>query len=95
MRRRDAVIIWPSYFDANLTRSEGRRIPRGLSINSPTLSMLEKAVRNLDYKYTLVADAAHPRLPWKRTGFILVNGARRKSQILREIAKNLSKEAHI
>ena len=42
----DEVIVWPSFIDANLTRSQGRRLPRKSCVRSPSVEeMLEAAVK--------------------------------------------------
>jgi signal recognition particle subunit SRP19 len=42
----DEVIIWPSFIDSNLTRSEGRRLPKKACVKSPDINeMLDAAGR--------------------------------------------------
>ncbi|MBU7004937.1 MAG: signal recognition particle subunit SRP19/SEC65 family protein, partial [Theionarchaea archaeon] len=42
----DEVIIWPSFIDANLTRGQGRRLPKKACVRSPDINeMLEAAER--------------------------------------------------
>lgn len=92
MRKKDAIILWPVYFDALRSRRDGRRLPKRLCIRSPSISMLEKAVKNLGLSYEICPEASYPRLPWIRMGFITVSKSwKRKSQILREIALELVK----
>jgi len=91
MRKRDAVVLWPAYFDSARTRAEGRRVPRRLAKHSPTAGMIEKAVANLGLRHELVSEAAHPRFPWKKTGSVLVAKARSKGQILKAVAEELSR----
>lgn len=91
MRRRDEVVLWPVYFDSTRTRNEGRRVPRKLARPSPTLGMLEKAVKSLGFQYRTVLGAAHPCLPWKKTGLILVKKVKGKNEILKDVATALSR----
>lgn len=93
MRKRDKVCLWPVYFDSRRTRAEGRRVPRRLGKPSPNLGMITKALENLGHSYSLVPEAAHPYLPWKKTGLILVKKAESKSKILKDVAKELSRLA--
>lgn len=90
MRKRDETCLWPVYFDSKRTRAEGRRVPRRLSKPSPTLGMIAKALENLGYSYRLVPEAAHPYLPWKKTGLILVRKVESKNKILKKVARELS-----
>ena len=89
MRGRDEVVLWPTYFDSKRTRSEGRKVPKSLAKSSPTVGMIEKALRQLGFSYRLVPDACYPGLPWKRTGSVLVKKTSPKGQILKDVAKRL------
>jgi len=55
--------------------------------------MIAKALENLGYAYRLVPEAAHPYLPWKKTGLVLVREVRPKSEILKDVTKGLSRLA--
>ncbi len=56
--------------------------------------MLEKALRNLNLNYESYPEAAHPRLPWIKTGFIAVKkNQKRKNRLLKRIAAELKKLA--
>ena len=90
MRRRNEIIIWPVYFDSKKSRNEGRRLPKKLSVPSPSINMLEKAIKNLGLKYKVFPEASHPRLPWIKTGYIAVEkSGKPKNQLLKEIAFEL------
>lgn len=93
MRKRDEICLWPVYFDSKRTRAEGRRVPRRLGRPSPNLGMIAEALENLGYAYRLVPEAAHPYLPWKKTGLVLVREVRPKSEILKDVTKELSRLA--
>ena len=43
----DEVIIWPSFIDANLTRSQGRRLPRKACVRSPDVEEMLVAAEKL------------------------------------------------
>jgi len=91
MRKREEIVLWPVYFDSTKTRSEGRRVPKKLGKPSPTLSMIKKALENLKLPHKSVSETAYPHFPWKKTGLILVKKVKPKSQILKAIAKELSR----
>ena len=42
-------IIWPAYLDAERSRSEGRRVPESLAVESPTVDEIAKAVQQVGY----------------------------------------------
>lgn len=86
------VILWPVYFDSSRTRREGRRLPKNLCVNSPSIIILEKAVKNLGLDSEISPESAYPRLPWIKMGFIMVKkDGKSKSQILKEVASELKK----
>jgi signal recognition particle subunit SRP19 len=90
MRKQEKIIIWPLYFDSLKTRKEGRRAPKSLAIASPKISELKDAAEKAGLKCELVADASHPKMPWLKTGMLLIerdNGA--KEEIIKKIAKQL------
>jgi len=92
MRRKDEIILWPVYFDSSRTRREGRRLPKSLCVPSPSINMLEKALKNLGLNYKICPEAAHPRLPWIETGFIAVKkNKEHKNQILKKVAAELKR----
>lgn len=91
MRKRDEIVLWPVYFDSAKTRAEGRKVPKRLGKPSPTLEIIEKALSSRGFSYSLIPEAAHPSLPWKRTGSILVKRVRQKNAFLKEVARELSR----
>jgi signal recognition particle subunit SRP19 len=91
MRKQDKMIIWPAYFDSTKTRRDGRRIPKSLAVPSPKILEIKDAVEKLGLEYELVADAGYPKMPWLKTGMLLVKKNEAKEQIIRKIAKQLLK----
>jgi signal recognition particle subunit SRP19 len=91
MQRREEVVLWPVYFDSTRTRTEGRKVPRRLAKPSTTLGMVEKVVGNLGFSYKVVMEASYPRFPWKKTGLILVKKTKPKSQLIMEVAQEISR----
>jgi len=87
-KRKGMCVVWPIYFDASASR-ELRRVRRSLAIPSPTLEELREAVRRLGLRYEVVEGAAHPARPWERKGYLLVEKAFPKGELLRRIAEAL------
>jgi signal recognition particle subunit SRP19 len=90
MRKRNEIVLWPTYFDSMKTKAEGRKVSQRLAKQSPTLGMIEKALVSLGLSYELISEATHPRFPWKKTGLILVRKEKSKNKILKEVAEKLS-----
>ncbi|MFB6082336.1 MAG: signal recognition particle subunit SRP19 [Halanaeroarchaeum sp.] len=81
-------VIWPAYFDADRTRSEGRRVPLGLAVESPTPDEIAKAVQQVGYDAVIERDKTYPRAPWGKEGRVLVRHAddAGKSDLLQAVA---------
>jgi signal recognition particle subunit SRP19 len=42
-----AWVLWPEYFDINLTRGEGRKVKKTLAIAQPSTELISKACQSL------------------------------------------------
>lgn len=91
MKKKDKFVLWPVYFDSTKTRLEGRRVPKSLAVPAPKLKELKKAVEQADLQPEVIVDAGYPSSPWQKTGLIMIPKKDSKTQILRKIAKELSK----
>ncbi|MES3517567.1 MAG: signal recognition particle subunit SRP19 [Natronomonas sp.] len=67
-------VIWPAYFDAELTRGEGRRVPQSLAIEEPTVEEIAEAVRQVGYDAVIERDQTYPR-EYEPRGRVLVKDA--------------------
>jgi len=85
-------VMWPAYFDAGLTRSEGRRVPLSLAVEDPTVDELAQAVGQVGYDAVVERDKAYPRRGWTTSGRVLVKDAvdAGKSDLLQAVAAYLS-----
>lgn len=90
MKKQEKTILWPAYFDSSKTRSEGRKLPKNLAIANPTIAELHVAAAKLGLKPEMEAEAAHPTIPWRKTGRILVEKKEPKMQILVKVAKEVA-----
>lgn len=81
-------VIWPAYFDATLSRREGRRIPRSLAVDEPTVDEIATAVQQVGYDSVVERDVAYPRRHWTDSGRVLVQDAddAGKSDLLQAVA---------
>ncbi|MEM3447549.1 MAG: signal recognition particle subunit SRP19/SEC65 family protein [Nitrososphaerota archaeon] len=92
MIRRDGVIVWLSYFDRGLSRSEGRRVPINKAIKSPTKEQLLKAAERLGWKAEPL-ELSHPSYWRKKSSAIRVypNKRVKKEILLRLLADEVVK----
>jgi signal recognition particle subunit SRP19 len=86
---KDIVVIWPLYFDAARSRSEGRMVPTSVAISSPTLDQLITAAIKAGYKPEIERDKKHPSNWYESSGRILVPKREPKSAVLRKIAMGM------
>lgn len=54
-------VLWPAYLDADKSRSEGRRVPRSLAVEDPTVEEIAAAVQQVGYDAIVDRDATYPR----------------------------------
>lgn len=81
-------IIWPAYFDADRSRSDGRRVPESLAVTEPTVEEIAAAVKQVGYDATIEPDLAYPRSHRDPTGRVAVANADEagKSDLLQGVA---------
>lgn len=82
------IVIYPSYFDTNLSRREGRRVPLSLSVPNPSLDDLVKVCERLGLNPAVEHNKAHPRQPLLR-GRVIVDKRGSKLETLYHIARTL------
>ena len=90
MRKQNKIVIWPVYFDSTKARGQGRKIPKKYAVPNPKLDEVCKALDKLKLKYEVVADAAYPKMPWRKTGMIYIEKRNEsKLKILKLIGQKL------
>lgn len=93
MKLQNMFIVWPIYFDASLSRSHGRKVPRTLALERPKLSDLCEAAERLGLNYKEVKDAKHPSRWWESMGYLILEKKFSKAETLRLLAKELKVKA--
>lgn len=73
-------ILWTAYFDAEKSRSDGRRVPLELAIEEPTVDEIAQAVQQVGYDAIIERTVAYPREPWHEGGRVVVRGADEESK---------------
>ena len=68
-------VVYPAYFDADRSRTEGRRVPTELAVAEPTVDEIAKAVQQIGYDATIERDKAYSREHWADRGRVVVRGA--------------------
>ncbi len=87
-----AITLWPEYFDVNLTRSQGRRLPKDLCVANPNLDLIAKGAMILDLEYEILEDMSYPKFPREKHGCVRVERTdMSKTELLPKIAEVLVK----
>ena len=86
------IILWPEYFDSNLSRSRGRRISKDLAVPSPTAEELYQVCRKLGLSPDLDKDKAHPSRWFDPKGRLKVIKEYSKQETISRVARGLTKK---
>ncbi len=88
-RDRSYLVVWPAYFDSQRTRLEGRKVPKTLSVESPSVELIYEVCKELGLAPVLEMDKRLPRSHWERSGRVLIKKVKKKTDLLMEIGKAL------
>ncbi len=92
MKDYDNVIIWLDYYNKNLSRNKGRKIPKSLAIYDPLISELIGAANFLGYNISqdqINENARYPRRPHIKSGYIMIQKNNPKIKIIKNIAERM------
>ncbi len=89
MKEYERYIVWLDYFNSELKRSEGRRVPLDSATRAPTLFELEEACRRLNLQ-PLPQPARYPSSPTRESGYVSVLKSKPKHALVMRLAKELS-----
>ncbi|MBQ7979065.1 MAG: signal recognition particle subunit SRP19/SEC65 family protein [Candidatus Methanomethylophilaceae archaeon] len=87
-----AITLWPEYFDINLTRAQGRRLPKELCVEKPDLDIIAKGAMMLDLEFEILENMSYPKFPREKHGCVRVERTdMSKTKLLPKIAEVLVK----
>lgn len=84
------VVLWPCYFDNTRTRSEGRRVPTALAVKGPDVAWIASAAKKAGYVPEIEESVKHPRIPFEKTGRVLLPKTSSKEQVIRAVAEKMA-----
>ena len=90
-QRKDLRVIYPEYFDKNLSWRMGRRVPLKLAFDDPELKRVALAAQKAGFEVLLDPGKHYSRTWYHKKGRLFIPKDGSKEQQLRLIAKNLSK----
>ena len=71
--REKGIVLWTVYFDSQLTRKEGRRLPLKLCVRAPALDEIEVACKAAGLRVKMAKSARHPRCWWRESGYVMLD----------------------
>ncbi len=89
MKDYDRYVLWLEYFNSELKRTEGRRLPLSSATKAPTLEELGEACRKLNLQPSAQA-ARYPGSPGRESGYVSVVKSKPKRALLLKVAKELT-----
>jgi len=87
----DGYIIWPAYIDASKTRRGGRRIPKNIAIDNPSIQEIYLVAQAFKYNPIINSSARYSRAWWESPGYVKVIKKEKKKRMLQKIALGIKK----
>jgi signal recognition particle subunit SRP19 len=84
-------IIYPEYFDKNLSWKMGRRVPKRLAYDTPELKRVALAAQKAGFEVFLDSKKHYSKNWHEKRGRFLIAKDGSKEKQLRDIAKNIPK----
>lgn len=87
-------VIWPSYLDKNLSKKDGRKIPKNLALDRPKFDEIKKALESIGINHQIEKNSKYPKEQGKddrNLGRFLVEKKFSKNEILKKISKEIRK----
>lgn len=82
-------VLYPRYFDARLSRADGRRVPESLAVRGPDAQWVENAARKAGLEPQMEEKKAHSSLPSEKGGRVLVAKKGSKESVIRMVAERM------
>ena len=92
MKLRGKTVIWPANLDSTKTRKSGRKIPKGLAVQSPRLDELDGAASTLSIEHEIIPAKGRPRTWWEKGGYLILNKSAPKSELIRSLASEVRRQ---
>ena len=87
-------IIWPSYLNKNLSKKEGRKLPKNLSLDDPKFEEIKNALESIGINHKIEKNARYQKEQGKedrKIGRFIVEEKFSKNEILKKISKEIRK----
>jgi signal recognition particle subunit SRP19 len=89
LKEYEKYVVWLEYFNSELKRSEGRRVPLSLATRGPKPEELQEACRRLNLQ-PLLQTAAFPSSARRDSAYVSIRKEKPKQALMLKIAKEIS-----
>lgn len=89
MKEYERYVVWLDYFNSELKRSRGRRVPLNSATRAPKREELEAACNNLNLQ-PVFQIGRFPCSAFRDSGYVSIRKEKPKQALLLKIAKELS-----
>jgi signal recognition particle subunit SRP19 len=86
-----AWVLWPEYFEIGRTRDAGRKVSKKLSIGSPNVELIARAVKQMGLECKIEADKSYPGNWYNHSGRVLVEHTLPKTLLMLKVGQALVK----
>mgnify|MGYP001496541860 CR=1 FL=1 len=84
----DERILYPCYFNATITRRQGRRVPHQAGLKVPALADIERALKQLGIRFR-IEEHHHPAHWMRREGRVIAEWKASKEALIRKVARQM------
>jgi signal recognition particle subunit SRP19 len=85
------IIVWPANLDLVKSRTEGRKVAKGLAIPTPRLDEINEAAKRLFLEAELVPAKSRPSAWWEKGGYAIISKKGPKTSVLRSLVSEIKK----
>jgi signal recognition particle subunit SRP19 len=87
------IVVWPANLDSTKSRTEGRKISKGLAIQTPRLEEMSEAAKRLSSgaEAEFVPGKSRPNLWWEKSGYAILAKKGSRISFTRELASEIKK----
>jgi signal recognition particle subunit SRP19 len=80
------IVVWPANLDSTKSRKEGRKLAKGLAVQTPRLDEISEASKRLSLDIEHVPAKARPADWWEKGGYLTVPKKGTRTELLRSLA---------
>lgn len=85
------MVVWPANLDSTKTRQQGRKIMKGMAVQTPRLEEIHDAATKLSIEAEIVPAKSKPRIWWDKGGYAIFPKKGAKAELLRSLASEIRK----